>query len=114
MKCTFKALSLGIVLSTLSTFSQAHSSHSRMEPLAQEAIVDRADQMVETLLSKDHLEDSWAHIKVAESIKMTASQGKVWSVRYTNPNASDNAKQDLYIFVDEMGNPLGANHNGEL
>jgi hypothetical protein len=47
-------------------------------------------------------------------LEQDTAKGKVWVVRYANPNASDAAKQDLYIFVDELGNVLTANHEGTL
>jgi hypothetical protein len=47
-------------------------------------------------------------------LEQDTAKGKVWVVRCANPNASDAAKQDLYIFVDELGNVLTANHEGTL
>lgn len=114
MKSIFKTLSLGIVLSTLAAFANAHSSHAHMEPLTKEAIVERANQVVDVLMSKQQLEESWSSAQATEASEQETSRGRVWVVRYANPNASDETKQDLYIFVDEMGNPVTANHDGEL
>lgn len=50
----------------------------------------------------------------ADALEQDTAKGKVWVVRCANPNASDAAKQDLYIFVDELGNVLTANHEGTL
>jgi len=35
-------------------------------------------------------------------------------VEYTNPKAADENKAKLFVFVDEFGNPVGANHTGKL
>lgn len=110
----FKALSLGIVLAFMAGAANAHSSHAPMEPITQEAAADRAAQVIQNLLARNQLESSWANAQATETLEQDTSRGKVWVVRYVNPNASDAAKQDLYIFIDELGNVLTANHEGTL
>jgi hypothetical protein len=105
-----KALTIGLLIATLSGMVSAHSSHARMEPISQQEASVRADKVIDELLASDRLESSWAKADRSETNLRDTRSGKVWVLRYENPAASDPSKQELFIFIDDLGNILSAGH----
>jgi len=56
----------------------------------------------------------WQGVEAGSSQQRSTSAGNLWVVEYANPQAADENKAKLFVFVDEFGKPVGANHTGEL
>ena len=109
-----KTLSIGILIAALSGMASAHSSHTRMEPVNQHEATVRADKVIDELLASDRLESSWSEAERAETNLRDTGSGKIWVLRYENPAASDSSKNELFIFIDELGNILSAGYEDKI
>lgn len=110
----FKKIFVGLLLAVLAGPVAAHSNHARTEPVTQEEASSRADQVVKYLVEREQLDSSWESAGQPVTSQRPTPNGTVWVMRYENGEITDAAKKALFVFVDEMGNVLNANHNGQL
>jgi hypothetical protein len=69
-----------------------------------------ADSTLPKLIEGKKVKAEWAQA-ARDSVKWDEVSGKdVWVVTYKIASTD----QKLYVFFDDLGNLLGANHNGEL
>ncbi|MDN3578820.1 DUF6488 family protein [Chitinimonas viridis] len=99
-------------LSTLA--AHAHGNHGDEEPISKDGATARGNKVIEMLVDSKKLQLSWKMTSAKEISSRDTPNGPVWVVSYQNPAESDTAKRTLYIFLDDVGNYLGANHTGTL
>jgi hypothetical protein len=110
---TFKSTIRACVVSVSLLFAGqvvAHpGGHGEAEINAQ-AIGKLADSTLPKLIEGKKVKAEWAQAS-RDSVKWDEVSGKnVWVVTYKRASTD----QKLYVFFDDLGNLLGANHNGEL
>lgn len=89
-------------------------SHGVAEPISQAQATQKAEAIKQQLVSSNRVSSKWNDIEGKSPKQRSTAVGNLWMVEYTNPEAEDESKAKLFVFVDEFGNPVGANHTGEL
>ena len=112
-------IAIGTLVSALVVALQADageggSCHFHGSKPATEAVVkDCAEQRRAALVKGGKLDASWSTAKQEAIELVDGKKGKEWKVRYTNPAASDKAKQTLFVFFAHNGNFIAANFTGQ-
>ncbi|MBQ0747370.1 MAG: hypothetical protein KBT73_12660 [Marinobacter sp.] len=115
MKNIILSLTAAVVFSFAGqAFAGAGHSHGVSEPISKEQATQKAATVKQQLISSNQVSSAWSDIKGGGAQQRSSSAGNLWVVEYANPKAADENKSKLFVFVDEFGNPVGANHTGEL
>ena len=115
-----KTIITAVMAISLSLSSQAfagagHShSHGVAEPASKVQLIQQATNVKQQLIGSKQISSEWGVAKGSAPQKRSTSNGDAWVVVFSNPKAADQSKSKLFVFVDEFGNPIGANHTGEL
>ncbi len=111
---TFVKLMFATLLAMAPLTLVAHSNHASFDPITQEQAEEAANNIVKNLVTTKQLPESWKTAKQQPITQRDTKHGTVWVVVFKNDNEKDESKQTLHVFVDEFGNPVSANHTGEL
>ncbi|HEA53156.1 MAG: DUF6488 family protein [Marinobacter sp.] len=95
-------------------FAGAGHSHGVSEPISKAQATQKAATVKQQLISSNQVSSAWSDIEGSSAQQRSSSAGSLWVVEYANPKATDENKSRLFVFVDEFGNPVGANHTGDL
>lgn len=115
MKKTILSLTTAIAFSFAGqAFAGAGHSHGVSESISKAQATNKAEAVKQQLISSEQVSSEWNGIEGSSAQQRSTSDGDLWVVEYTNPKAADENKAKLFVFVDEFGNPVGANHTGEL
>jgi hypothetical protein len=115
MKKIILSITTAIALSVAGqAFAGAGHSHGVSEPISKEQATQQAATVKQQLISSNQVSSAWSDIEGGIAQQRASSAGNLWVVEYANPKAADENKAKLFVFVDEFGNPVGANHTGEL
>jgi len=83
------------------------------KPAAESVIIKCANQRKASLVKSTKLDKSWDTINHSSIELVDGKKGKEWKVIYKNPNISDKAKTNLYMFFTPPGNFIASNHTGQ-
>ena len=115
MKKIFLSFTTAIALSIAGqAFAGAGLSHGFEDPITKAQATQQAATVKQQLVSSNQISSAWSGIEGGRAQQRASSGGNLWVVVYTNPKAADENKAKLFVFVDEFGNPIGANYTGEL
>ena len=115
MKKMIHVFAAVIVLSVSGyAFAGAGHSHGASEPVSKEQVTERAAAVKQQLVNSEQIASSWAEASRGKAEQRSTSAGKLWVVQFANPDPASEDKANLYVFVDEYGNPVGANHSGKM
>jgi hypothetical protein len=92
----------------------AGHSHGASEPVSKDQATERAVAVKQQLVSSEQIGSTWAQVSMGTAKQRSTSEGKLWVVQFDNPDSADENRAKLFVFVDEFGNPIGANHSGKL
>ncbi len=107
-------LSLTLSFFSLATMAGAGHDHGHShDPVTQSQAEEVATNSVSALVDKGKVDTSWKSIKATKSEKKSFGGHMEWVVVFNNKNASDPAKQTLYIFLSLGGEYLAANYTGK-
>ncbi len=81
-------------------------------PIDYEQALESGAMVVEEMVEGKYVDASWHGMRPISAQRMIRNQENVWMVTVRNPDAPDPAKRMLYIFFDEFGDYLAANHTG--
>lgn len=95
-------------------YAGAGHSHAVSEPISKDQATQKAEAVKQRLVSSKQVSAEWNGIEGSSPQQRSTSAGNLWVVEYANPEAADDKKNKLFVFVDEFGNPVGANHTGAL
>jgi hypothetical protein len=95
-------------------FAGAGHSHGVSEPISKEQATQKAEAVKQQLVGSNQVPSEWQGVEAGSPQQRSTSAGNLWVVEYANPQAADENKAKLFVFVDEFGKPVGANHTGEL
>ena len=115
-----KTIITAVMAISLSLSSQAfagtgHShSHGVAEPASKVQLIQQAANVKQQLIRSKQISSEWGVAKGSTPQKRSTSNGDAWVVVFSNSKTADQSKSKLFVFVDEFGNPIGANHTGEL
>lgn len=109
-----KTIFVAVILAFSSVQISAHSNHESFDPITEQQASAKADKVLQSLLANQKLDATWKEVKVSSVTTQDAPYGKVWVVSYQNSKEKEESKKTLYVFLDEMGNPLTVNHEGKL
>lgn len=113
MKIIFKLMfAATLLLSPLKLM--AHANHESFETIDGMQATRVANEVVQSLVADKKLADNWKNAKPSAAKTQNTKYGPVWVVDFQNPEEKDASKKILYIFLDEFGNPVAANHEGNL
>lgn len=80
------------------------------KPAAESIIIQCASQRKEALVKGGKLDKSWASVKYDSVNLVDGKKGKEWRVVFSNPEATDQSKKQLFMFFTPPGNFIAANH----
>lgn len=106
-------VSLAVSGHALAGAGHSHS-HAVAEPVSKDQVTQRAAGVIQQLVNSEKIASTWANASSGEAEKKSTSAGELWVVQFANPDATDQDKANVFVFVDEYGNAVGANHTGEL
>lgn len=113
MNIIFKLmLAVALMLSPLKLM--AHADHGSFETIDGVQAARVAGEVVKSLVADKKLPDSWKNAKPSAATSRETKYGPVWVVNFQNPEEKEASKKSLYVFLDEFGNPVAANHEGKL
>jgi len=92
----------------------AGHSHGVSEPVSKDQATQKAAGVIKQLVNSEQIASTWANAPSGAVEQRSTSAGKLWVVQFANPDAVEEGKANVFVFVDEFGNPIGANHSGEL
>jgi hypothetical protein len=108
-------LLMGISLCIATAIASAHSTEPVVKgPLTPKKALFLAERTADSLVRSEMLAKSWKQRKFKETKTRLAETKKLWVVAYANPLEKDETKKTLYIFLDDSGKYLDANHDGKL
>jgi hypothetical protein len=108
------ALVSTLVFAPQAMADQGGSCHFHGSKPATEATVQAcAEQRRAALVKGSKLDASWSSAKQEPIELIDGKKGKEWKVRYSNPAATDKAKQTLFVFFAHNGNFIAANFTGQ-
>lgn len=117
MKSMFTASVLAASLfATTAAYAGADASchFHGSKPAAQAAVIQCATQYKDKLVEGGKLEKSWQAVaKVDKLEQVDGKRSKEWKLSFKNPDATDKAKDTLYLFYSLPGNFIAANHTGQ-
>ncbi len=108
-----KGLLVLIALALLSAAALAHPGHDSFEPISQSEAIQQADAIVASAMFRNKLHASWATKELKSATQRASPDGPIWVIVYHNSAEPDPARATVYIFVDGLGNYLGANFTGK-
>jgi hypothetical protein len=115
MKKFILSFTTAIVLSFAGqAFAGAGHSHGVSEPISEAQATQKAEAVKQQLVSSKQVSSDWNGVEGSSPQQRSTSAGNLWVVEYANPEAADDKKTKLFVFVDEFGNPIGANHTGKF
>ncbi len=77
-----------------------------------EKATQNALQLIQRLVKKEKLANSWLQAKAIKTEKKTYKKGPEWVVLYRNEAIKDVKKQNLFVFYSLTGQYIAANHSG--
>lgn len=89
-----------------------HSHSHDKEVVSEQYAKNMARQEIRALILSDKIDKSWAEQKVVSVEKKKFDNIYEWVFKYENKGVKDTEKQTLYVFVNEFGEPNGANYSG--
>ena len=116
---TNTALAFIIVLGFNSLFAGAghdhgHGhSHSHMTKVTKIQAVKASKKEIKKYVKKGKLVKSWLKVKVNDVSQKKYHGHLEWVITYKNSEIKDAKKQQLYVFINEIGHSTGANFTGE-
>ena len=89
--------------------------HDDQEVLTQESVGALADRSLPQVIESRKLKPQWVMAQRQSVVQQKESGKTVWVVTYKNPSAkTGDLDAMLYVFFDDAGNFLEANHSGVL
>ncbi len=101
------------ILTASSAYAGAGHDHGTAHKINQEQAAEQATKMVDKLVQAGKLENSWAEVKPVEVQQKTYNNSPEWVVTFNNPQAKDQEKENLYVFLSPAGKYLAANFTGK-
>ena len=111
-------LLFGFILSLSAFSAMAGSDHDHghshsYTPVNQDKASLNATEIVNALVSRNKLVQSWKSIKASSVEKITVQGNPEWVVVFVNKDITDAGKQKLYVFLTLGGDYIAANHTGK-
>lgn len=88
-------------------------AHGDQPVVSQDEATARAGRAIEVLVEQQRLAPSWRgrRLKLVETTQ--APMGLVWIISFENGDEANQAKRVIYIYLDDHGEYIGANHTGK-
>jgi len=83
------------------------------KPVAEETVLKCATQRKDYLVKDGKLDKNWVTVTHTSIAYVAGKKGQEWKVSFTNPAATDQAKNTLYMFFTPPGNFIAANYTGK-
>lgn len=109
-----KQILIALVLTLTCSMAGAHGDHADAAPVTRQEVVTRSATVVKRLIEMKKLGESWAEPQALAVESKASSRGTLWVASFANPKEKNRATQTLYLFFDEWGNYMGANHDGKF
>ena len=110
---TYNKAILGAAFLLAAALANAHGSHDEA-PITKEIASSRGDIVVNALVMDKKIAGSWQKKQGKKVEGRSTPAGSYWVISYENAEEKVEKKRTFYIFLDELGNYIGANHTGQL
>ena len=105
---------IGLTLSLSALAGGADDCHFHGSKAATQGVVAScAAKRQQALIGSGKIDKSWQAIKPASFEQVDGQRGKEWKVTFKDAVATDNTKQNLYMFFTAQGNFIAANFTGK-
>lgn len=94
----------------LASVAAAHPNHEDEAQMTAQRAAKLADQRLSAVVQTKKLNAAWLKSTRGEALKRTAGGRDVWVVPYKA--AQGGADSALYLYFDDVGNFIDANHSG--
>ena len=92
----------------------AHEGHDDEEDLNEKQVAQLATKALPSVVQSKKLAASWSKAQQQEVTVQQASGKILWVVAYQNAEAKSASEDMLYLFFDDVGNYVDANHTGKV
>lgn len=113
MNAMFRSL-VAVVALMSNVVVLAHEGHDHDEPLTSTDAASLADKALPGVIKTQKLNASWQKALRKDAKVVNAAGGELWVVSYANTQEANAANRLLYLFFDDLGNFVTANHTGKL
>ena len=115
MKTIIHTLAMIVALSfSGQALAGAGHSHGVSEPVSKAQATERAAAVKQQLVNSEQIASTWDGVTNGTAEQRSTSKGTLWVVQFANPDAASEDRANLFVYMDEFGNPIGANHSGQL
>jgi Family of unknown function (DUF6488) len=108
---TMIAILVCMSLGSLQAF--AHEGHDHEEDLTEQQVAQLATKTLPAVIKAKKLAGSWATAERQEITVKSVDNKTIWVVPYKHPDGKTDGGKSLYLFFDELGNFVAANHTGD-
>ncbi len=108
-----RAVLVGILFGLLCASANAHPGHDSFQPVSQSEAIEQANAIIASAMFRNKLHASWADKQLKSATQRDTPNGPVWVIVFHNPGEPDATHATVYVFVDVLGNYLGANFTGK-
>ncbi len=109
MKTLIKTVVLSLLLATSVIAGPSHGK----KPVTQQVAIEKANEILSTLIKKGTITKSWSSIKADSAIKKRDGSHYDWLVLFVNESIIDKDKQKIYVFLTMAGDYITVNYTGE-
>lgn len=113
MKNLAKAVVLSLIFFGAPAMAGSGHDHGYTPPVNQQTAEINADKVIDSLVTRDKVDKSWAAIKASSVEKKVLNGRPEWVVIFTNDKITDAEKQNLYVFLTLGGNYIAVNYTGK-
>jgi hypothetical protein len=94
--------------------SLAHEGHDHEEDLTEQQVAQLAAKALPAVIKTKRLAGAWVNAERQAITVESVDSKSIWAVRYKNPDGKTDGGKPLYLFFDELGNFIDANHSGDV
>ncbi len=113
MKFVFAVLTMVLAQSVFAHPEPFKISGCGPKECSKESVEKNVPIIINTLVKRGDLEQSWTTAKVDKVEKKVSKDGSEYMIALNDTNQKNPSESRLYIFVDMDGHINGSNHTGE-
>ena len=111
-RCTL--IALAVCSNFIAAGARSHEGHDHEEDLTEKQVAQLAAKSMPAVIQSKKLSASWSKAQ-QDGVSVEQANGKVlWVVAYKNTDGKADSGNTLYLFFDELGNYVDANHTGKV
>ena len=116
MKLTTLFISLCLYFFSLTVMAGTGHDHGHshnMPPVNEEVAVANAQKVIDSLVKRKKLEQSWTKVQANSAEKVSFKGQPEWLVIFENKKIAEISRQKLHVFLSAAGEYIAVNYSGK-